>query len=172
MSVPSERITVEGGGFSGSYSSGGGRSRIWSKAAKLYKANGRELDKVDFDVGRVEGSQRADHLVALHGKQADFGLQGEAFFLAAARHPLVVPDDILGAAKGICCRASYLTMSGIFFDSTGGSLMNRAKPLWPETEIATLSPRTELRERNCVRASEISSSALASGWLRSLGYSM
>ena len=24
-------------------------------------------------------------------------------------------------------------MSGIFFDSTGGSLMNRARPLWPET---------------------------------------
>ena len=31
-------------------------------------------------------------------------------------------------------------MSGIFFASTGGSLMNRARPLWPATEMATVSP--------------------------------
>ena len=37
-------------------------------------------------------------------------------------------------------------MSGIFFASTGGSLMNRAKPLWPGTEIATRSPARSLRE--------------------------
>ena len=40
-------------------------------------------------------------------------------------------------------------MSGIFLRSTGGSLMNRARPLWPGTEIATRSPARSLRETNC-----------------------
>ena len=60
------------------------------------------------------------------------------------------PKPRLPVANGICCLASYLTMSGIFLASTGGNLMNRDKPLCPETEIATRSPLTELRERNVV----------------------
>ena len=40
------------------------------------------------------GLQRAIHLVALHGEQADLGLQREALFLAAADHLLIVPDDV------------------------------------------------------------------------------
>ena len=43
-------------------------------------------------------------------------------------------------------------MSAIFFSSTGGSLTKRARPLWPGTLMATMSPlrcvaRQELLER-------------------------
>jgi hypothetical protein len=73
--------------------------------------------------------------------------------------------------NGICCLASNLTMSAIFFSSTGGSLTKRARPLWPGTAMATVSPRRVLRDRNCSSASRMSWSGSASGWLRILGYS-
>ena len=41
----------------------------------------------------VERLERAGHLVALHGEQADLGLQREAFVVAAAER-LVVPDHV------------------------------------------------------------------------------
>ena len=55
----------------------------------------RELHDVDLDARLLEGLQGAEHGVALHGEQADLGLQGEALFLAAAAHPLVVPDHVV-----------------------------------------------------------------------------
>ena len=40
------------------------------------------------------GRSARDDLVALHCKQADFGLQREAFFDAAAGHLLIVPNHV------------------------------------------------------------------------------
>ena len=54
----------------------------------------RQLHDVDFDAGVFERLQRPFHLVALHGEQADLGLQREAVFFAPAGHLLVVPDDV------------------------------------------------------------------------------
>ncbi len=54
----------------------------------------RELDDIDFDARVGEWLERAEHLLALHGEQADFGLQREAICLAAAGHLLIVPDDV------------------------------------------------------------------------------
>ena len=56
------------------------------------------------------------------------------------------------SGNGICCLASNWTMSAIFFSSTGGSLTNRARPLWPATLMATMSlpelvARQELLQR-------------------------
>ncbi len=56
------------------------------------------------------------------------------------------------SGKGICCFASNLTISAIFFSSTGGSLTNRARPDWPAMPMATSSlldavAREELLER-------------------------
>ena len=55
----------------------------------------RELHVVDFDARTLERLDSAEDGVALHGEQADFRLQREAFFLAAAAHPLVVPDHVV-----------------------------------------------------------------------------
>ena len=74
--------------------------------------------------------------------------------------------------NGICCLTSYLTISGSVLTSTGGGLKNRDKPAWPETQIATWSPTTLFRDKNCVKASWINSSGSASGWLRIFGYSI
>ncbi len=42
----------------------------------------------------VNGFERAEHLLALHGEQADFRFERKTVFLAAARHLLVVPDHV------------------------------------------------------------------------------
>ena len=61
-------------------------------------------------------------------------------------------------------------MSGIFFASTGGSLMNRARPLWPgHRDRHPVARAPLLRERNCFSASAISSAGSASGWREDLG---
>ena len=75
------------------------------------------------------------------------------------------------SGNGICCLASNLTISAIFFSSTGGSLTNRARPDWPAMPMATSSPLTSLRERNFSSASRMSLSGSASGWERILGCS-
>ncbi|MCE2726101.1 MAG: hypothetical protein LW698_04890 [Planctomycetaceae bacterium] len=76
------------------------------------------------------------------------------------------------SGNGICCRASYLTMSGIFLASIGGSLMNFESPACPGTATATRSPVRSLRLINSARAARTSSTGSASGWVRIIGYSM
>ena len=94
-SVPSETTTTDSGGFSGSYSSADGKSPNWSKTQEVVQRQRRELDDVDLDAGLPEWLQGAEDGVALHGEQADLGLQGKPFLLAAAAHPLVVPNDVV-----------------------------------------------------------------------------
>ena len=65
------------------------------EAEEVVEHQRRKLDDVDLDVGLDEGVRGAEDGVALHGEQADLGLQGEPFLLASAAHPLIVPDDVV-----------------------------------------------------------------------------
>ena len=94
-SVPSERTTTDSGGFSGSYSSGGGRFAHLVEEQEVVEHQRRQLHDVDLDALLQERLQRPKHRVALHGEQADLRLQREALLHAAAAHPLVVPDHVV-----------------------------------------------------------------------------
>ena len=63
-------------------------------------------------------------------------------------------------------------MSGIFFASIGGNLMNFDRPDWPGTEIATRVPLSLLRLTNSAKAARTNSTGSASGCVSSIGYSM
>ena len=76
------------------------------------------------------------------------------------------------SGKGICCRASYRTMSGILRGSIGGSLTNFDSPDVPGMLTTTRSPVRSFREVNSVSASRTSSVASASGCERIIGYWM
>ncbi len=91
----------------------------------------RHLDDVDLDVHVLEVLDGPLDHVALHGEQADFRLHGEAVGDQRPGRSSGSPRRPLRAGNGICCLASNLTMSAIFFSSTGGSLTKRARPLWP-----------------------------------------
>ncbi len=74
----------------------------------------RQLHDIDFDARGVEWFQRSRHLLALHGEQADLGFQGEPFFFAAARHALVVPNDVVQVKRDLLPR--------FIFDDVGNFL--------------------------------------------------
>ena len=106
----------------------------------------RHLHQMDLDADFLEVLQIAVDHVALHGEQADFRLD-EAVGQLADAELLVVPDDLVEVERDLLLGLER-TMSGIFFSSTGGSLTKRARPLWPGTLMATVSPRRVLRDRN------------------------
>ena len=58
------------------------------EAEEVVEHQRRKLDDVDLDVGLDEGVERAEDGVALHGEQADLGLQGEPFLLASHTHEM------------------------------------------------------------------------------------
>ena len=99
--------------------------------------------------------------------------------VSIAKPPTVSPPPIFwksqttsSRGKGICCLASNLTMSGIFFSSTGGSLTNRTSPLWPGMLMAISSLPMGFREKNFSSASRVRASGSASGWDKILACSM
>ena len=92
--MPSERITVDGGGSSRIVLLDRRQVVELVEQEIVVQRQGRQLDDVDLDARPVNGSSARYDLVAFHREQADLGLQGEAFLLGAAAHPLIVPDDV------------------------------------------------------------------------------
>ena len=119
--------------------------------------------------GVFERLERPGHLVALHREQADFGLQREAFFLAAAGHLLVVPDHVFERERNL--------LPGFVLDDVGNLLRLDRRQL-DEPRQAALARHGDrhavARERRCARgtvcsASRISSSRVGVGLAENLG---
>ena len=94
-SVPSEISTIDSGGSSGIVFLRAGQVLEHVEDDVVVERQRGQLHDVDFDARLDERLERAEHGVALHGEEADLGLQHEALLLAPAAHPLVVPDHVV-----------------------------------------------------------------------------
>ena len=124
-----------------------------------------------LDVHGLELVDGAVDDVALHREQADLRFECHAVNHFAGVERLKVPDHFL-ERKGDLLFGLELDDLRDLLLIDGRELDEAARPFWPETLMAMRSPRIALRERNCVRASWVSSSGSASGWLRIFGCSM
>ena len=113
------------------------------------------LHDVHLDVDVLEVLQVAKDHVALHGEQADLRAHGKPVGDFAGAQFLKVPDDFIERERNL--------LLGLETDDVGnlrlldGRQLDEARqPLWPGTLMTTMSPRIELRDRNCSRASRVS----------------
>ena len=167
-STPIDTSTIDAGGFSGSIVA---RSGNWSKVTMLASAIGDNCTTSTSTRARVSGASALNTCSRFMAKTATSA--------SMTKPPSSMPpasrcqsQTTCSSGNGICCRASYLTMSGIFLDSIGGSLMNFESPDCPGTEMATRDPLSLLRPTNSASAACTSSTGSASGCVSSIGYSM
>ena len=167
-STPTDTSAMEGIGWSGSVVA---RSGSWSNMAMLARAIGancRTSTWMPACVRGVKALNTCSRFIANSATSASSTNPLSSIPPASRCHR----QTTCSSGNGICCRASYLTMSGIFLASIGGSLMNFERPRLPGTDTATLSPFRSWRLMSCSRADWTSSMGSASGWVRIIGYSM
>ena len=70
-------------------------------AKKVVERQGGDLNQIDFDLAVDERRQVLLHLVALHRKQPDFGIEHESAFLDATSERLVVPDHFFERERNL-----------------------------------------------------------------------
>ena len=167
-STPIDTSTIDGGGSSGSIVVGSGS---WSNITMFASAIGASW--------RTSTSMPASSKGVRALATCSFFMAKRATSASMTNPPSSIPtasrcqsQTTWSSGNGICWPASYLTMSGIFLASTGGSLMNFDRPDWPGADTATRSPARSWREVNSVRAARTSSTGLASSCVSIIGYSM
>ena len=163
---------IDGGGSFGSYSSERRQVLQLIEHDEVVNRQRRELNNIDFDARVGEWLERAEHLLALHGEQANLGLQREAIFLAAARQLLIVPDDVFQREGDLLPR---------FITHDVGNLFRLDRRQLDEPRQAALAgharsppgrPSACCARETALSASRTNSTGSASGWLRIFGYSM